>query len=96
MLKTNQNCHFYCAHLRKQNNKLFLEYNHKILYFICLRSRGKNFMKFDRIDWKILAFKVGKKSLFEHWHTISDDFDHHLWNFFVLWIFNLKKIILKN
>jgi len=27
-----------------------------------MRSCGKNFMKFDRTDWKILAFKVGKRT----------------------------------
>jgi len=33
----------------------------KILYFTCLRSCGKNIMKFDRTHWKILAFKTRKK-----------------------------------
>jgi len=43
---------------KKTKQFFFLEYNHKILYFTCLRSCGKIFMKFDGIDWKILAFKV--------------------------------------
>jgi len=38
-------------------------------------------MKSNCIDWKILAFKVGKKSFFEHSHAILDDFDSHLWEF---------------
>jgi len=29
-----------------------------------MRSCGKNFIKFDRMDWKILAFKVEKRSIF--------------------------------
>jgi len=29
-----------------------------------MRACGKIFMKFDRKDWKILAFKVGKRSYF--------------------------------
>jgi len=44
-------------------------------------------MKFDHIEWKILAFKVGKKKS-EHWPAISDDFDHHLWKLFALWLLN--------
>jgi len=48
-------------------------------------------MKFDYIDWKILAFKVGKKKrFFEHYPTISDDFDFHLWKHFALQALNLK------
>jgi len=35
----------------------------RILYFTCLRSCGKNFMKFDLANWEILAFKVGKKEI---------------------------------
>jgi len=35
-------------------------------------------MKFDHTNWKILAFKVGKKSFFEHWLAILDDFECHL------------------
>jgi len=50
-------------------------------------------MKFDLTYWKILAFKVEKKSFFEHWLAILDDFDRHLWNSFVLWIFNYFSII---
>jgi len=46
-------------------------------------------MKFDRIDWKISTFKVGKKINFEHWPAIADDFDHHLWKKFALWILYL-------
>jgi len=38
-------------------------------------------MKFDRTDWKILAFEVGKKNC-ELWFAILDDFDHHLWKKF--------------
>jgi len=45
-------------------------------------------MKFDRIDWKILAIKVGKERGFEHWVAISNDFDRHLWNFFALQTLN--------
>jgi len=40
-------------------------------------------MKFDPTDWKILAFKIGKKN-FEHWPTSLDDFDRHLWKKFAL------------
>jgi len=50
---------------KKQKKTLFLEYNHKILYFTCLQSWGKNFMKFDITDSKILAIKVGERSFFE-------------------------------
>jgi len=32
----------------------FLESNCRILYITCLRSCGKNFMKFDYTSWKIL------------------------------------------
>jgi len=71
----------------KKTKTIFLESKHKILYFNCLRSCAKIFMKFDHIDWKILAFKVGKLN-FEHWPTILDDFDHHLWKKFALWILN--------
>jgi len=34
-------------------------------------------MKFDCTHWKILAFKVGKKSFFEHRLAISNDFGCH-------------------
>jgi len=51
---------------KKTKETLFSYYNHKILYFTCLKSCTKNFMKFDRTNWKILAFKVGTKSFFEH------------------------------
>jgi len=44
-----------------------------------MKSCGKNFMKIDCTDWKILALKIGKRSSFKHWPAISDDFDHHLW-----------------
>ena len=53
-------------------------------------------MKFDRIDWEILAFKVGKESFFEHWPAISDDFDRHLWKKFALQTLNLKFFMLNN
>jgi hypothetical protein len=53
-------------------------------------------MKFDRVDWKILAFKVEKESFFEHWSAISDDFDCHLWKFFSLQTLNLNFLMLKN
>jgi len=49
-------------------------------------------MKFDHTDWKILAFKDGKKNVFEHWLAISNDFDCHLWKAFALRIFNLKNL----
>jgi len=45
----------------KKTKKLFLQNDHNFLYFTCLRSCDKNFIKFNSIDWKILAFKVGKK-----------------------------------
>jgi len=61
-----------------------------------MRSSGKTFMKFGRMAWKILAFKVGKISFFKHWIAISDDFDHRLWKVFALWILNLKYFVLKN
>jgi len=35
-------------------------------------------MNFDPTDWKILAFKVGRKRFFEHYLTIANDFDCHL------------------
>jgi len=75
---------------KKQKKCFFLESNRKIVYFTCLRSCHKNFMKFDHIDWKILAFKVGRDNSFERWTAILNDFDHHLWNFFALWTLNLK------
>jgi len=52
------------AFTQKTIKILFLESNHRILYFTCLKSCGKNFMKFDRTDWKIIAFKVGKICFF--------------------------------
>jgi len=52
-------------------------------------------MKFDRTDWKVLAFEDGKKSFFDPWPTISDDFVCHLWNFFALQTIKLKFFILK-
>jgi len=72
---------------RKQNKILFVEYNCRIWYFICLRSYGNNFMKFDYIDWKILTFKVGKKISFE---AISYDFDQYLEKYFALDFHSLK------
>jgi len=51
-------------------------------------------MKLDRIDWKILAFKVG--FFFEQCPTILDGFDHHLWKKFKLWILNLNFFMMKN
>jgi len=48
----------------KEKKTIFSEYNHKILYFICMKSCGKFFMKFGRTDWKILAFKIGKTKFF--------------------------------
>jgi len=48
-------------------------------------------MKFDFTNWKILAFKVGKKTFFEHWPAILDDFDYHLSKNLALWILNLKR-----
>jgi len=48
-----------------QKRKIYiLESNLRILYFTCFKSCGKNFTKFDRTDWKILAFKVGKICFF--------------------------------
>jgi len=46
---------FSAAFIQENKNKkhFFLESNHRILYLTYLRSCGKNFMKFDRIDWKI-------------------------------------------
>jgi len=52
-------------------------------------------MKFDYTEWKILAFKVEKERFFERWVAISDDFDHHLWNFFALQTLNLNFLMLK-
>jgi len=75
---------------------IFLESNHKILYFTCFKSCGKNFMKFDHTNWKILAFKVGRKSSFEHCLAILDDFNYHLWKKFILYNLNLKKIIFRS
>ena len=54
---------------QENKNEHFLESNHGILYFTCLRSCGKNFM-LDCKDWKILAFEVEKKRFFEHYTTI--------------------------
>jgi len=45
---------------KKRKIYIYLESNHRILYFTCLKSCGKNFMNFDSTDWKIIAFKVGK------------------------------------
>jgi len=53
-------------------------------------------MKFSRMDWKILlAFEDGKRSFFDPWPEILDDFVRHLWNFLVLQIIKLKNFILK-
>jgi len=52
------------AFTQKKRKIYFLEYNHRILYFTCLKSCGKNFMKFDHTDWKIIAFKVGNICFF--------------------------------
>jgi len=54
------------AKLAQENKEIFfLEFNCTILYLTCLRSSGKNFMKFDRIDWKILhSVQVGKEDFF--------------------------------
>jgi len=83
------------AFIQKKRKKN-LESNRKILYFTCLKSCGKNFMKFDRTDWKIIAFKIGKIYFFKCWPAISDHFDSHLWNFFALDTLNLKFFVLKN
>jgi len=53
-------------------------------------------MKFDCIDWKILAFKVGKESFFGCYLAISDDFDLNLWKKILLQTLNLKLFMLKN
>jgi len=53
-------------------------------------------MNFDPIDLKIWAFKVGKKSFFELWSEISDDFDCHLWNIFAMKTLNFEFYVLKN
>jgi len=47
------------------NKKYVLESDHRILYLTYLRLYGKNFMKFDRKDLKIWAFKVWKNSSFK-------------------------------
>jgi len=52
------------THLEKQKLDIFLESNYRILYFTCLRSCSKIFIKFDHVDWKIVAFKVGQKVFF--------------------------------
>ena len=51
----------------QENNKktFFLESNCRILYFTCLKSCAKNFIKFDHIDWKILASKVEQNFFFK-------------------------------
>jgi len=68
----------------------FLESHCRILYFTCLKSYGKNFMKFDYIDWKIIAFKAEMLVCYYKW----------LWLPFVeiiaLWTLNLKIFMLKN
>ena len=50
-------------HFRPHGHKF--KCNRRILYFFGQRSCGKNFMKFDLIHRKILAFKVEKESFFE-------------------------------
>jgi len=73
---------------------IFLEFNHRILYFTYLKLCGKNFMNFDHTNWRIFPIKVGERSFFEHWLATSNDFDCHLWKFFALWTLTLKKFIL--
>jgi len=49
----------FVAFIPKNRKKTFFpKSNHKIFYFTCLKSSGKIFIKFDCMDWKILAFKV--------------------------------------
>jgi len=55
----------FVAFAKKTKKNLFLESNRRILYLAYLRSSDIIFMKFDRIDLKIWAFKVGKNSFFE-------------------------------
>jgi len=62
--KSIQNYHFCCIHLRKPKIYIWGEFNYRILYLTSLKSCSKNFIKFDRTDWKILAFKVGQKVFF--------------------------------
>jgi len=50
-----------CTPKKIEKKYFFLESNHKILYFTCLKSHDISFSKFGYIDWKILAFKVGQK-----------------------------------
>jgi len=70
----------------------FWEYDHRILYYICMRLCAKFFVfvMFDCTDWKILTFKVKEFFFVESYPRISDDFDHNLWMFFALWVLNLK------
>jgi len=49
------------AFIQQKKKKLFLESNRRILYMTFLGSCGKNFMNFDRTDWKIFALKLEKQ-----------------------------------
>ena len=53
-------------------------------------------MKFDNIDWKIFAFKVGKQGFFNNGLKVSNDFDRHLWNSLKLNFSNFKFCMLRN
>jgi len=86
----------FVAFIQENKKNTLLGTNHRNLYITCLRSHNKNFMKFDRIDWKILAFKLGKTIFLEHWHAISNDFNFHLWKFQHYWLWVKKKFVLKN
>jgi len=49
---------------KRKEKYIFLESNRRILYFTSLKSCGKNFMKFNGTNWKIITFKVGKICFF--------------------------------
>jgi len=55
---------FFCCVHQWNKNKNKLENICRIFYFTCLRSCGKNFMKFDHRDWKIISIQSWKIKFF--------------------------------
>jgi len=84
----------FVAFIQETKKNIFLESNHRILYFTCLRSCGKNFMKFDCTDWKILALKVGIFFFLITSLQFQMTLTTHLWNFFAVWTLNLNFFML--
>jgi len=85
----------FLLHSFEKIERVFLKSNHWIFYFTCLRSYGKNFMKFDSTNWKTLALKVGKNVFLnasQHQMTLTTI----LWKMIALWTLKYKNFVLKN